>query len=75
MTDETDGKILALVSDLLTAGRSEDARLVQQIWSERQKLVEMSQDIFVWDLGHSEALSLERVKDLIEAVLLSIDEI
>lgn len=69
MSERLDGEVLGLVSELIAAGRGDDVELVRLLWRERGALVSAFRDIRDWDLAHSEALSLERVQEIIRTGL------
>lgn len=72
--EELDRETLELVALLIGLDRSADALLVQHIWADRTALVQALILIRDWDLGHSEALGVERVQSIVHDALLSVGE-
>ena len=72
MSEELDRAVLSLVASLI-GSRNADAMLVQRIWLDRESLIHVMTTIRDWDMGHSEALSLEVVQREIELELEAVE--
>lgn len=65
MTEEQiDHEVLEAVSSLVIVDERV-ARLLQRMWSDRARLLNLVDDIRIWDMTHSEALTVEKVQKMI----------
>jgi hypothetical protein len=73
MNEALDRETLDLVARLI-GNENGDAMLVQHLWHERSALIQALLLIRDWDMGHSEALSIERVQSIVHDALLVVGE-
>jgi hypothetical protein len=74
MSEALDREVLETVGRLLEAPSPHSGLLMQRLWSERETLIRWLVEIRDWDAGHSEALSVERVLELVDKALQAVGE-